>query len=96
MIPEIAKPIAINKIIDAFMEEASDFRSTYGDCIWFLHDDCGMSYENAEKMLGEVTNAINEHYSAIEGLMRDGMSENDAVKQIGRAKAFVVDVQKYL
>lgn len=96
MVPKEVRPIAINKVIDMFMETASDFRSNYGDFIWFLHDECGMTYENAEKMLGEVTNVVNEHYSAIEGLMRSGMSENDAVKQIGRAKAFVVDVEKYL
>lgn len=96
MIPEVAKPIAISKMIDVFMEEASDFRSAYGECIWFLHDDCGMSYENAEKMLGEVTNAINEHYSAIESLIREGMSEEDAVKQIGRAKAFIINPRDYL
>lgn len=96
MIPEVAKPIAINKAIDMFMEVASDFRSNYGDFIWFLHDECGMTYENAEKMLGEVTNVINEHYSAIEGLMRDGMSEEDAVKQIGRAKAFIINPRDYL
>ena len=96
MIPEVAKTIAINKAIDMFMEVASDFRSDYSDFIWFLHDECGMTYENAEKMLGKVTNAINEHYSAIEGLMRDGMSEEDAVKQIGRAKAFIINPRDYL